>query len=323
MSAAGLVLEARDLTRDYQVKRGLFGGTATVKALAGVSLALHQSETLAVVGESGSGKSTLSRLLTLIEPPTSGSLLIEGADVVLADRALRKQLRRDIQMVFQNPYGSLNPRQTIGATLEEPLIVNGSMAAADRRSAVRAAMERVGLRPEFAGRYPHMFSGGQRQRIAIARALMLRPKVVVLDEPVSALDVSIRAQVLNLLADLQDEFDLAYLFVSHDLSVVRHIADRILVIYLGHAVEIGARDAIFEAPQHPYTRALLSATPVADPGARRQRIPLKGEPPSPINPPPGCVFHPRCPLAFDRCRIEEPRLETKQGREVACWAVVA
>ena len=316
-----LVLEARDLSRDYQVKRGFFGKPATVKALAGVSLRLHRGETLAVVGESGSGKSTLSRLLTLIELPTNGHLLIEGADVTEADAATRKQLRRDIQMVFQNPYGSLNPRQTIGATLEEPLIVNTRLSGPERRTAVRGAMERVGLRPEFTGRYPHMFSGGQRQRIAIARALMLRPKIVILDEPVSALDVSIRAQVLNLLADLQDEFHLAYLFVSHDLSVVRHIADRILVIYLGHAVEIGTRDAIFDAPQHPYTQALLSATPVADPTARKPRIALKGEPPSPINPPSGCVFHPRCPQAFDRCRVEEPRLELKQGRSVACWAV--
>ncbi len=231
-AAVGPVLEARDLTREYQVKRGFFGHTATVKALNGVSFALGAGDTLAVVGESGSGKSTLSRILTLIEPPTAGSLLIEGADVAKADAALRKQLRRDIQMVFQNPYGSLNPRQTIGATLEEPLVVNTTKPSAERKAEVGAAMARVGLRPEFAARYPHMFSGGQRQRIAIARALMLRPKVLVLDEPVSALDVSIRAQVLNLLADLQDEFGLAYLFVSHDLSVVEHIADRIMVIYL-------------------------------------------------------------------------------------------
>ncbi len=320
-SASPPVLQARDLSRDYQVKRGFFGRPVVVRALAGISLSLDAGETLAVVGESGSGKSTLSRLLTLIEQPTGGRLDIEGKDVAGADAETRKRLRRDIQMVFQNPYGSLNPRQTIGATLEEPLIVNTRMAAAERKAAVRAAMERVGLRPEFAGRYPHMFSGGQRQRIAIARALMLRPRILVLDEPVSALDVSIRAQVLNLLADLQDEFRLAYLFVSHDLSVVRHIADRILVIYLGHAVEVGTRDAIFERPQHPYTQALLSATPVADPSARKTRVVLKGEPPSPINPPKGCVFHPRCPLAFERCRTEEPPLEVKQGREVACWAV--
>ena len=319
--APGAVLEARDLHREYQVKRGLFGKVATVKALAGVSFSLAPGETLAVVGESGSGKSTLSRILTLIEPPTAGTLSIEGADVAGADGALRKQLRRDVQMVFQNPYGSLNPRQTVGATLEEPLIVNTGVPPAERKDQVRAAMQRVGLRPEFAARYPHMFSGGQRQRIAIARALMLRPKILVLDEPVSALDVSIRAQVLNLLADLQDDFGLAYLFVSHDLSVVEHIADRIMVIYLGHAVEIGTREAIFGSAQHPYTRALLSATPTADPAKRRARLPLKGEPPSPIDPPKGCVFHPRCPLAFDRCRGDEPPLELKRGREVACWAV--
>ncbi len=320
-ASARPVLEARDLRRSYDVKRGFFGRPATVKALAGVSFALAPGETLAVVGESGSGKSTLSRIATLIEPPSAGTLLIEGADVASADAGLRRRLRRDVQMVFQNPYGSLNPRQTIAAALEEPLIVNTDTPAAGRRQAVRAAMARVGLRPEFAARYPHMFSGGQRQRIAIARALMLRPKILVLDEPVSALDVSIRAQVLNLLADLQDEFGLAYLFVSHDLSVVEHIADRIMVIYLGHAVEIGSREAIFRDPQHPYTRALLSATPTADPTRRRARIPLRGEPPSPIDPPRGCVFHPRCPLAFDRCRVEDPPLEVKRGREVACWAV--
>ena len=317
------VLEARDLRRSYAVKRGFFGGTATVKALAGVSFTLAAGETLAVVGESGSGKSTLSRLVTLIETPSAGTLTIEGADVALADATERRRLRREVQMVFQNPYGSLNPRQTIAAALEEPLIVSTDTPKAERREAVRTAMARVGLRPEFGARYPHMFSGGQRQRIAIARALMLRPKILVLDEPVAALDVSIRAQVLNLLADLQDEFGLAYLFVSHDLSVVEHIADRIMVIYLGHAVEIGTREAIFGNPRHPYTRALLSATPSADPEKRKQRIPLQGEPPSPIDPPKGCVFNPRCPLAFDRCRVEEPPLEIKQGRQVACWAVEA
>jgi len=315
------VLEAKNLARDYTVGRGAFRKPATLKALAGVSFTLSAGRTLAVVGESGSGKSTLARLLTLIEAPSAGALLIEGEDVAHASPATRKRLRSEIQMVFQNPYGSLNPRQTIGKALEEPLLVNTTMGAAERKSAALAMMAKVGLRPEYHHRYPHMFSGGQRQRIAIARALVLRPKILVLDEPVSALDVSIRAQVLNLLAGLKDEFGLAYVFVSHDLSVVRHIADEVMVVYLGHAVETGSREAIFNDPQHPYTRALLSATPVADPKARRERILLTGEPPSPIAPPPGCPFHPRCPLAFERCRTEKPPVETKRGREVACWAV--
>lgn len=315
------VLQARDLKRDYDVQRGLFGKAAVVRALAGASFDLHTGETLAVVGESGSGKSTLARVLTLIEPPSSGRLTIDGVDVSTAAPHPGRDLRRQVQMVFQNPFGSLNPRQTVGAALEEPLVVSTSLSSTERREAVRDMMAKVGLRPEYAARYPHMFSGGQRQRIAIARALMLRPRILVLDEPVSALDVSVRAQVLNLLADLQDQLKLAYVFVSHDLSVVRHIADRVMVIYLGHVVEIGAGEAIFDAPQHPYTRALLSATPTTDPARRRERIILKGELPSPLNPPSGCVFHPRCPLAFDRCRVDEPALETKRGRAVACWAV--
>ena len=317
------LLEAKNLARHYPVSRGAFRPHATVKALAGVSFTLDVGRTLAVVGESGSGKSTLARLLTLVEEPTAGELLIEGEEAARARGSARKRLRREIQMVFQNPYGSLNPRHKIGRALEEPLIVNTAMSATQRKAAALAMMDKVGLRPEHYHRYPHMFSGGQRQRIAIARALMLRPKILVLDEPVSALDVSIRAQVLNLLAALQEEFRLAYVFVSHDLSVVRLIADEVLVVYLGHAVEKGARNAIFESPQHPYTRALLSATPVADPAAKRERILLAGEPPSPFKPPPGCPFHPRCPLAFDRCRIEKPPVERKQGRDVACWAVEA
>ena len=317
------LLEARDLKRSYDVKRGFFAAPASAKALAGVSFTLEAGQTLAVVGESGSGKSTLARLLTMIETPTSGTLMIDGADAAKADPALRKKLRRDIQIVFQNPYGSLNPRQRVGKALEEPLLVNTGMTGPEREAAARKMMERVGLRPEFYGRYPHMFSGGQRQRIAIARALMLRPKILILDEPVSALDVSIRAQVLNLLAELQEEFKLAYLFISHDLSVVRHIADDVLVIYLGHAVEMGARDAVFAHPRHPYSRALLSATPVADPLAQKERIILKGEMPSPFNPPSGCTFHPRCPLAFDRCKVEEPKMELRGEQMVACWAVQA
>ena len=315
------LLEARGLSRDYAVKRGVFAAPATVKALAGISFTLEAGSTLAVVGESGSGKSTLARLLTMIEAPSAGALLINGADAARADAALRKKLRRDIQIVFQNPYGSLNPRQKVGKALEEPLLVNTTLGAAEREAAARQMMQRVGLRPESYERYPHMFSGGQRQRIAIARALMLRPKILVLDEPVSALDVSIRAQVLNLLAELQEEFKLAYIFISHDLSVVRHIADDVLVIYLGHAVEMGSRAAIFAAPQHPYSRALLSATPVADPMAQKERIILKGELPSPFDPPRGCAFHPRCPLAFERCRVEEPVLKPHGEQVVACWAV--
>jgi dipeptide transport system ATP-binding protein len=315
------ILEARGLTRNYAVSRGAFRSRATIKALSDVSFSLQAGRTLAVVGESGSGKSTLARLLTLIENPTAGALLIDGEDVAHASAAKRKRIRREIQIVFQNPYGSLNPRQTIGKALEEPLRVNTRLTAAERKAEALSIMAKVGLRPEYYHRYPHMFSGGQRQRIAIARALMLKPKILVLDEPVSALDVSIRAQALNLLASLQEEFALAYVFVSHDLSVVRHIADEVMVIYLGHAVELGGRDAIFASPQHPYTRALLSATPVADPAARRERIVLSGEPPSPFAPPPGCPFNPRCPQAFDRCRAEMPPLERKQGRHVACWAV--
>jgi dipeptide transport system ATP-binding protein len=317
------ILEARGLTRDYSVSRGAFRPRATVKALTDVSFSLHAGCTLAVVGESGSGKSTLARLLTLIENPTAGALLIDGEDVAHASAATRARLRREIQIVFQNPYGSLNPRQTIGKALEEPLLVNTSLKPAERKAEALSIMAKVGLRPECYHRYPHMFSGGQRQRIAIARALMLKPKILVLDEPVSALDVSIRAQALNLLASLQEEFALAYVFVSHDLSVVRHIADEVMVIYLGNAVELGERAAIFDRPQHPYTQALLSATPVADPTAKRQRILLSGEPPSPFAPPPGCAFHPRCRLAFDCCRVEKPPLERKQGRDVACWAVAA
>ncbi len=316
-------LEARDLVRHYSVSRGAFRPPATLKALAGVSFSLDVGRTLAVVGESGSGKSTLARLLTLIEQPTAGTLLIDGEDVAHADGKRRRRMRREIQMVFQNPFGSLNPRQTIGKALEEPLLVNTKMSASERKAAALAIMEKVGLREEYYHRYPHMFSGGQRQRIAIARALVLRPEILVLDEPVSALDVSIRAQVLNLLAGLQEEFSLAYVFVSHDLSVVRHIADDVMVIYLGHVVEMGSRDAIFAGARHPYTRALLSATPAANPGTERERIMLTGEPPSPIAPPPGCPFNPRCPLAFDRCHREKPSVEKKQGRDVACFAVEA
>ena len=320
-AATNVIIEGRDLRRDYTVSRGFFASQATVNALSGVSFSLERGKTLAVVGESGSGKSTLARLVTMIEHPTAGSLTIDGVDLATAGADARRALRREVQIVFQNPYGSLNPRQKIGDALEEPLLVNTNMPKAERRAAARAMMARVGLRPEHDERYPHMFSGGQRQRIAIARAIMLRPKILVLDEPVSALDVSIRAQVLNLLAELQSEFGLAYLFISHDLSVVRHIADEVMVIYLGHAVEVGTRDALFSNPTHPYTRALLSATPMADPEAKKERIVLQGELPSPFHPPPGCPFNPRCPLRFEPCDKAMPPLVPKQGRDVACYAV--
>ena len=313
------LLEAKDLRRDYEVRRGFFGGAGVVKALAGVSFTLRAGKTLAVVGESGCGKSTLGRLVTMIEEPSGGSLIIDGIDLAKATPQERKRLRKEVQIVFQNPYGSLNPRQTIGAALEEPLIVNSDLPGKERVREARAMLARVGLRPEHYDRYPHMFSGGQRQRIAIARALMTHPRILVLDEPVSALDVSIRAQVLNLLDDLQREFELAYLFISHDLSVVKHIADEVMVIYLGSAVELGASATIFSDPRHPYTRALLSATPVADPAAKKERIILKGELPSPFSPPSGCTFHPRCPLMIERCKEAFPPTETIEGREVACY----
>jgi dipeptide transport system ATP-binding protein len=315
------VLAAEGLERRYAVGGGMFKKPGEVQALRGVSFTLDAGRTLAVVGESGCGKSTLARVVTMIEPPSAGRLEVDGIDPTRADEAQRRRLRRTVQIVFQNPYGSLNPRQKISEILAEPLVINTSEGGSARTEAVREMMRRVGLRPEQAQRYPHMFSGGQRQRIAIARALMLRPKVVVLDEPVSALDLSIQAQVLNLLVELQDEFRLAYLFIAHNLSVVHHFANEVMVMYLGRAVEQGSRDAVFEAPQHPYTRALLAASPVADPTRRGLRAKLSGELPSPLNPPPGCVFHPRCPLANARCRAEVPKLQMLNGRLVACHAV--
>ncbi|MGR9551986.1 peptide ABC transporter ATP-binding protein [Rhizobium leguminosarum] len=308
------VLEGRDLARFYTVNRGLFKADATVKALNGVSFSLHSGKTLAVVGESGCGKSTLARLVTMIEDPTSGQLLIDGKPAHVGDRSLRSQ----VQIVFQNPYGSLNPRQKVGSILEEPLKINTDLNAAARRRKVEEMMARVGLRSEHYGRYPHMFSGGQRQRIAIARALMLRPKVLVLDEPVSALDLSIQAQVLNLLMDLQKEMGLAYLFISHGLSVVHHIADEVMVMYLGRPVETGPAAEVFARPRHPYTAALLSATPIADPDREKTRIRLQGELPSPLKPPSGCHFNPRCWKAKDHCRQVSPELTGEGTHQYAC-----
>ncbi len=318
-----MVLKAQGLEREYVVRRGMFKGSAVLQAVRGASFELHAGRTLAVVGESGCGKSTLARLVTLIEPPSAGTLTIDGIDAAEASSEQRRQLRRTVQIVFQDPYGSLNPRKKIGAILAEPLKVNTKMAAAERAAAVKDMLARVGLRPEHDARYPHMFSGGQRQRIAVARALMLRPRIVVLDEPVSALDVSIQAQVLNLLIELQEQFHLAYLFISHDLSVVRHLADEVIVMYLGRPIEHGPRAAVFNQPLHPYTRALQASSPSTDPKHRSQRLAIKGELPSPLAPPTGCAFHPRCPFANLRCRVEVPKLQPYPGTRHlhACHAV--
>ena len=313
-----VVLSARELTRHYEVSRGLFKGHALVRALNGVSFELEAGKTLAVVGESGCGKSTLARALTLIEEPSSGSLQIAGQEVKGASKDQRKQLRRDVQMVFQSPYASLNPRQKIGDQLAEPLLINTSLSKAERREKVQKMMEQVGLRPEHYQRYPHMFSGGQRQRIALARAMMLQPKVLVADEPTSALDVSIQAQVLNLFMDLQKEFNTAYVFISHNLAVVRHVADQVLVMYLGRPAEMGPKQDIYDKPLHPYTQALLSATPAIHPDPLKPKIRIAGELPNPLNPPDGCAFHKRCPYATERCAMEVPALRKVSTRQVAC-----
>ena len=310
------VVSARGLQRFYEVKEGFISKSKTVRALSGVDFDLHAGQTLAIVGESGCGKSTLARLITMIEEPTAGTLTIDGNEVQPSDWA---SLRKSVQIVFQNPYGSLNPRQRISAILTEPLVINRpDMPASEREAKAREMLELVGLRPEHYDRYPHMFSGGQRQRIAIARALMLDPKILVLDEPVSALDVSIQSQILNLLVELQDRLGLAYLFISHDLSVVRHFADDVIVMYLGRAVEHASKETLFEHPRHPYSKALLSTTPRADPEAKRERIKLEGELPSPMDNLPGCAFAPRCWLATDACKTQRPELEG-EGHQVACF----
>ena len=267
-----IVLEARDIKRDYQVGGGLFGKPKVVHAVKGVSFKVEKGKTLAIVGESGCGKSTLARILTMIDPQTSGELKIGGKDVNIARDGLTPEMRQKVQIVFQNPYGSLNPRQKIGDVLAEPLLLNTNMSAEERRAKAMQMLLKVGLGREHFNRYPHMFSGGQRQRIAIARALMLNPKLLILDEPVSALDLSVQAQVLNLLSDLQEEFGLTYVFISHDLSVVRYIADEVMVMYFGEVVEYGSRDDVFNNPQHDYTKKLFAATPRADVDAIKARV---------------------------------------------------
>lgn len=269
------MLEVRDIRRDYELPGGLFKPKKIIHAVKGVSFSLERGKTLAIVGESGCGKSTLARMLTFIDEPTGGDLIIDGAKIDTRPGHLTAEMRQKVQIVFQNPYGSLNPRQKIGDVLGEPLLINTKISAAERRERANEMLVKVGLGPEHYNRYPHMFSGGQRQRIAIARALMLNPKLLVLDEPVSALDLSVQAQVLNLLADLQDEFGLTYVFISHDLSVVRYIADEVMVMYFGEAVEYGTREEVFSAPKHEYTRTLFAATPRADVESIRARVARK------------------------------------------------
>jgi oligopeptide transport system ATP-binding protein len=322
MSGFEPVLEIRDLAVHFPARRGLLGRTPhPVKAVDGVDLVIGAGETLGLVGESGCGKSTLSNAIVGLVPPTRGSIRVRGSEVAGASRKALYALRRDVQMIFQDPALSLNPRLTVGAAIGEPLAVRGIASGRALEERVHALLIQVGLRPEHAGRYPHQFSGGQRQRIVIARALALEPALVVCDEPVSALDVSVRAQILNLLIELQRRMGMAYLFVSHDLNVVRHVCDRVAVMYLGRVVEQASRDALFADPRHPYTRALMSAVLEADPLAQRAkpRTVLRGEPPSPSDVPQGCAFHTRCPLATEVCLEQRPLLTPRPGNAlVAC-----
>jgi peptide/nickel transport system ATP-binding protein/oligopeptide transport system ATP-binding protein len=317
------LLEAKNLVKHFVGTRSVFGRpTAFVRAVDGVSFSVKAGETLALVGESGCGKSTVSRLVLRLIEPDQGEISFEGRDLLAMGASELRAFRRDAQIIFQDPYASLNPRMTVGQILAEPLVLHDLVPAKQRHSRVEELLRLVGLEPRAARRYAHEFSGGQRQRIAIARALAVEPKLIICDEPVSALDVSIRSQILNLLRDLQQRLGLAYIFVSHDLAVVKHIADRVAVMNLGTIVEIAEAQALFAAPMHPYSRALLSAIPVPKPRAKRSRIVLQGEMPSALNPPPGCRFHTRCPYAIDRCRVEVPELLADgAGHATACHRI--
>ena len=317
------LLEVRDLVKHFPVGGGLLGGHAgMVRAIDGVSFSIRRGETLGLVGESGCGKTTTGRCILQLERPTSGEIIFEGTEVTSLSKHELRSMRRRMQVIFQDPYSSLNPRMTIGQILAEPIKVHRLVPEkAARAERVSKLLAQVGLLPQHAQRYPHQLSGGQRQRVGIARALAMEPSLIVCDEPVSALDVSIQAQIINLLEELQSRLGLTYLFIAHDLSVVRHISDRIVVMYLGKVVEVADRKALYETPVHPYTRALLSAVPIPDPKleARRERTVLRGEVPSSLNPPSGCVFHPRCPIAEARCSAEIPRLrEISPGHWGAC-----
>ena len=318
---ADVILKADDLVKHYPIKGGVLRTTTgQVKAVDGVSFELHRGETLGIVGESGCGKSTLGRVLMRLEEPTSGSVNFDGVDMYAQSGSAMRKLRRDIQIVFQDPYTSLNPRKTVGDIIGEPFEIHpDAVPKGGRKRAVQELLELVGLNPEHINRYPHQFSGGQRQRIGIARGIALNPKVLVCDEPVSALDVSVQAQVVNLFERLQRELGLSYVFIAHDLAVVRHISHRVAVMYLGQMVEVGDKDQIYNAPMHPYTQALMSAAPVPDPvqQAKRERIVLTGDVPSPANPPSGCRFHTRCWKAQDICAVEIPPLEIKGEGAIA------
>jgi oligopeptide/dipeptide ABC transporter ATP-binding protein len=312
-----VLVRVDNLVKYFPVRTaGLFRRTVgNVQAVDGVSLTIPRGKTLGLVGETGSGKSTLARCIAGLLPATSGTVSFDGKDITNLSRRRMAPFRREIQMIFQDPYGSLNPRRRVGAIIGDPFAIHKTAGGSDRKRKVQELMERVGLNPEHYNRFPAEFSGGQRQRIGVARALALRPKLIICDEPVSALDVSIQAQVLNLLADLQRDYGLTYLFIAHDLEVVRHVSDSVNVMYLGRIAESGAKGNVYGSPRHPYTAALLSAAPAADPeaAASRQRIILTGDIPSPVDPPSGCRFHPRCPKARELCGLEEPTLEVKAG----------